>query len=189
VLTGSEQADRSRTRHRPRLLPRECDRAVSRDGVTEMPREQSPRASISSLELSDSSSGPDRADARQRRCFAQRPRLGSGLPPGRLRQRGVASVDYCSLLGRRRLPRPQRLRKRHGDGAPRNPRRVDSRTAGTMQQSATRYETTPSRSKRHPQKWRTVAPSEIPGGSTVVLTFSFTHPAARREDSSVPALS
>jgi hypothetical protein len=42
---------------------------------------------------------------------------------------------------------------------------------------------------RRPQKWRTVAPSVIAGGSTVVLMFSFTHPAARREDSSVPALS
>jgi hypothetical protein len=52
------------------------------------------------------------------------------------------------LLGRRRLPQPHRLRKQHGDGARRNPWRVDSRTAGTMQQSATRDETTPSRPSR-----------------------------------------
>jgi dodecin len=39
------------------------------------------------------------------------------------------------------------------------------------------------------QNWRTVLPSVIVGGFTVVLTFSLTHSAARREDSSVPALS
>ena len=43
--------------------------------------------------------------------------------------------------------------------------------------------------EERPQNWRTVSPSVIAGGSTVVLTFSFTHPAARREDSSVPVLS
>jgi len=34
-----------------------------------------------------------------------------------------------------------------------------------------------------------VLPSVITGGLPVVLTFSLTHSAARREDSSVPALS
>ena len=58
------------------------------------------------------------------------------------------------LLGRRRLPQPHRLRKQHGDGAPRNPSRVDWRTAGTMQQSAARDETTPSRSKQHSRRGR-----------------------------------
>jgi hypothetical protein len=57
----------------------------------------------------------------------------------RLLLRSSAASDCRSRIG---------LRKQHGDGAPRNLRRVDSRTAGTMQQSATRDETTPSRSKR-----------------------------------------
>ncbi|MGC2204005.1 MAG: hypothetical protein WA633_28155, partial [Stellaceae bacterium] len=62
------------------------------------------------------------------------------------------------LLGRWRLPQPHRLRKQHGYGARRNLRRVDSRTAGTMQQSATRDETTPPRSKRLPSGWLGLVP-------------------------------
>ena len=96
--------------------------------------------------LSDSSSGPDRADARPRRCFAQRPRLGSGGPLGGSGSEALRASTTAPLIGRGRLPQPHRLRKQHGYGARRNPRRVDSRTAGTMQQSATRDETTPSRS-------------------------------------------
>jgi hypothetical protein len=37
--------------------------------------------------------------------------------------------------------------------------------------------------------WRTVLPSVTTGGLAIALTFSLTHSAARREDSSVPALS
>src|ERR1019366_1434040 len=40
-----------------------------------------------------------------------------------------------------------------------------------------------------PQNWRTVLPSVTTGGLPLVLTFSLTHSAARREDSSVPVLS
>ena len=81
--------------------------------------------------LSDSSSGPDRADARPRRCFAQRPRLGSGCPRAvpaarrrvrRLLLRSSAAGDRRSCIA---------CEKQHGYGA-RNPRRVHSRTAGTM---------------------------------------------------------
>ena len=39
------------------------------------------------------------------------------------------------------------------------------------------------------QNWRDVSPSVIAGGSTDAPRFSLTHSAARREDSSVPALS
>ena len=98
--------------------------------------------------MSDSSSGPDRADARPRRCFAQRPRLGSGCPLGGSGSEALRPSTTAPLIGRGRLPQPHRLRKQHGYGARRNPRRVDSRTAGTMQQSATRDETTPSRSQQ-----------------------------------------
>jgi hypothetical protein len=43
VLIDSEQADQCRTRHRPGHLPRECDSAAARHGVTEMPRTQASR--------------------------------------------------------------------------------------------------------------------------------------------------
>jgi hypothetical protein len=54
------------------------------------------------------------------------------------------------ILDRRRPAQPHRLRKQHGDGAPRSPRRVDLRTVGAMQPSVTRGETSPSRPMRSP---------------------------------------
>ena len=117
------------------------------------------------LRLSDSSSGPDRADARPRRCLAQRPRLGSGCPLGGSGSEALRPSTTAPLLGRRRLPQPHRLRKQHGDGGRRNPWRVDSRTAETMQQSATRDETTPSRPLRAPagrSGWLSLAEEKRP---------------------------
>jgi hypothetical protein len=102
-------------------------------------------------------------------------------PCGRIRQRGVSSVDYC-FGGRPPASRqPHRLRKQHGDGGLGCPSRVDSRTAGAMQPSATRSETTPFRSYG-PSGWPPFVPARPPLSSWRV-GLAPSAPSPRHSDS------
>jgi len=103
---------------------------------------------VARLLVSDSSSATDRGDVGPRRCFAQRAicrRLGCRCSLRGSGSEALRPSTTSPIVGRRRSPHPHRLRQQHHYGAPRSPRRGDSRTAGAMQQSATHDETAPSR--------------------------------------------